>query len=413
MKKSIVIVGAGIVGISAAIWLQRDGHKVTIIDKEGPAAGASFGNAGVVASSSITPITMPGLIKTAPKMLFSPNEPLFLRWSYLFNVLPFLLKYLKHANTQSVERIADGLTQLLKDSPEQHRQLSAGTPAEKFLTIDDYLFGYESKSDYEKSSFLWKIRRDHGYKSKELDAEALGEYDSVLKGRFGYGLLCENHGQINDPGEYVKALADHFVEQGGEIFQQELVGFDIQNGNCVGIKTIDRTMVADRYILATGAWSSLWQDSLGVSIPLEAERGYHIEFVNPSITLRTPVMVAAGKFVIHSMVGRLRCAGVVEFGGLDAPAAKAPLNLLKKKMKELFPDLTYDSVNEWLGHRPATTDSLPIIGKSPNANNVFLGYGHHHVGLTGGPKTGRWLSQLATGQSIEEDLSIYAADRKA
>ena len=412
MKKSIVIIGAGIVGVSAAIWLQRDGHNVTIIDKTGPAGGASFGNAGIVASSSITPVTMPGLVKAAPKMLFSPNEPLFLRWSYLPKLFPFLFNYLKHANTQSVERIADGLTQLLKDSPSQHTELSAGTPAEKYLKIDDYLFGYEKKSDYEKSSFMWKVRRDRGYISQELDADALAEYDPALKRRFAYGLLCGDHGKVSDPGEYIKALAAHFVEQGGEILQQELAGFDIQNGSCLGIKTNKTTMVADEYIVATGAWSSHWQDTLGVTIPLEAERGYHIEFVNPSITLRTPVMVAAGKFVINSMNGRLRCAGVVEFGGLKAPAAQAPNELLKKQMKALFPDLTYDSINEWLGHRPATTDSLPIIGASPNASNVYLGYGHHHIGLTGGPKAGRWLSQLITGQHISDDLSLYAADRK-
>lgn len=417
MKKSIVVIGAGIVGLSAAIWLQRDGHKVTIVDKGGPAAGASFGNAGVLAPSSITPVTMPGLIKQAPKMLFSPNQPLFLLWLYLPKLIPFLAKYLKHANIKSVERIADGLTQLLQDSPDQHLALSKGTGAEKFITIENYLFAYDNKSDYENSTFLWKVRRDRGYKSTELDANALGEYDPALKGRFGYGLLCEHHGQISDPGEYVKALADHFIEQGGMLLQHELVSFDIQNGMCVGIETTNeaagnKTLVADAYILATGAGSSLWQVALGVSVPLETERGYHIEFVNPSITLRSPVMVAAGKFVLNSMNGRLRCAGVVEFGGLDAPAATAPIQLLKKQMKQLYPDLTYDKVNEWLGHRPATTDSLPVIGVSPNASNVYLGYGHHHIGLTGGPKTGRWLSLLATGQRTEEDLSIYAADRK-
>ena len=420
MAKSFIIIGAGIVGISAAIWLQRAGHIVTIIDKEGPAAGASQGNAGVLASGSLIPVTTPGLLKKAPKMLFSPKEPLFLRWRYLPKLIPFLFKYLKHANEKSVNRIADGLYLLLKDSPEQHIDLAKGTPAEAFLEKGDYLFAYENKSDFEADAFAWEIRKRKGIDFEELDADALAVYDSTLKGRFGYAIRCKHHGKISDPATYINALADYFVDNGGEIQQAELAGFNVENGHCTGIKTSDGMMTADSYMLTTGAWSSRWRDELGVTVPMESERGYHLEFVNPSINLRTPLMVASGKFVVHSMNGRMRCAGVVEFGGLEAPATVPPITLLHENIKRLFPDLSYDYVTEWLGHRPATADSLPVIGLSPKATNIYLGYGHHHIGLSGGPKTGRWLSILATNGHLDEksdgnladDLSIYAADRE-
>ena len=124
IPKNIIVIGAGIVGISTALWLQRDGHSVTLIDKEGPAAGASFGNAGVLASGSLVPVTVPGLLGKAPKMLFNPNQPLFLKWTYLPKLIPFLFKYLKHANANSVERISKGLSQLLHDAPDQHLALA-------------------------------------------------------------------------------------------------------------------------------------------------------------------------------------------------------------------------------------------------------------------------------------------------
>ncbi len=411
-QENILIIGAGIVGVSTALWLQRDGHHVTLIDKEGPAAGASFGNAGVLTSSSVVPITVPGLWRKAPKMLFSSDQPLFIRWRYLPKLLPFLWKYMKQATDTAVQPVSDGLTQLLHDAPDQHLALAKGTEAQKYVSTDDYIYAYADKAAFDVDAYGWNIRDQHNVKYQKLDANALAAYDPVLKGIFGYGIKCQNHGRITDPGAYVTALADHFKAKGGTILAKEVQDFDIEDGRCKGISTTSGTLKADKYILTTGAWSSAWEKVLGINVPMESERGYHIEFTNPSITLQSPVMVTSGKFVINSMNGRMRCAGVVEFGGLENPASSAPINLLKKQMATLFPQMTYDHVDEWMGHRPATADSLPIIGVSPKASNVFLGYGHQHVGLSAGPKTGRWLAKLATGAPINSDLSAYAANRK-
>jgi len=410
--QNILVVGAGIVGVSTAIWLQRAGHKVTLMDREGPSAGASYGNAGVIASGSLVPITVPGLLRKAPGMLFSSNQPLFLRWRYLPKLLPFLKDYLKHANAESVERISDGLATLLHDAPDQHLALAAGTLAEKYIDTMDYLFGYADKAAFDADHFGWGVRKSRGVEFEPLDAKALADYDPALKGRFNYGVRCKNHGRISDPGAYVTALADHFTDNGGTFLQGELKSFLIQNDHCLQIQTAEGPITADKFVISTGAWSSSWAEELGISVRMESERGYHIEFVNPSITLKSPLMVAGGKFVVNSMNGRLRCAGVIEFGGLSPDRSQAPIDLLKNQMAELFPDLEYDRIDEWMGHRPATADSLPIIGVSPKAKNIYLGYGHHHIGLTGGPKTGRWLASLITGTPINTDLTAYAADRK-
>ncbi len=412
MAEDIIVIGAGIIGVSAALWLQRDGHRVTLVDREGPAAGTSYGNGGILASGSIVPVTVPGLLRKAPGMLFSPNQPLFVKWSYLPRLAPFLRSYLKHATAASVDRISTALWDLLHDSPDQHMALAKGTPAEAYLTPADYLFGYKDREAFLADSFGWDVRRRRGSPFEEMDAQAMAAHDPVLTGRFGYGVRCPGHGQVTDPGAYVQALAAEFEVKGGRFVKAEVLGATLSDGECTGLETSAGPMRADRYVMTLGAWSGPLARKLGVTVPLESERGYHVEFVNPSITLKSTVMVASGKFVMNSMQGRLRCAGVVEFGGLDAPASAAPFALLRRQVADLFPELSYDRVDEWMGHRPATADSIPVIGVSPKARNVLLGYGHHHIGLTGGPKTGRWIARLVAGQPTNTDLAAYAPDRK-
>lgn len=409
--KKVAVIGAGIVGVSTAVWAQRAGLSVTLIDREGPAAGTSYGNAGVLAAASVVPVTTPGLLAKAPGMLLNPDKPLFLRWAYLPKLLPFLRRYLAHANAASVEAISKGLTDVLGDTADQHISLAAGTEAARFVTKGDYLFGYGARSAYDADAFAWDVRRRRGFEFEEMDAAALAEFDPTLKGRFGFAVRCPDHGVISDPGAYVRALHAHFVEAGGAAMTAEVRDIRIADGRAAGVVTDGGVVEADEIVLTLGAWSGPLARKLGVETPLESERGYHLEFVNPSFAPRTSVMVAAGKFVVTPMEGRLRAAGVVEFGGLDAPPSRAPFALLKRQMESLFPDLEYDRIDEWMGHRPATPDSLPVIGRAPKAANVWLGYGHQHVGLTGGPKTGRWLAQLVSGTTPNVDLAPFAPDR--
>ena len=160
-----------------------------------------------------------------------------------------------------------------------------------------------------------------------------------------------------------------------------------------------------------GSWSKPLARKLGLDIPLESERGYHLELVEPIRMPSAPVMIASGKFVATPMDGRLRLAGIVEFGGLDAPPSRAPFELLERNIRAAMPGLTWKDRREWMGHRPAPADSIPVIGEAPGVGGAFLGFGHHHVGLTGGPKTGRLLAQLVCGRAPNIDLAPYAPNR--
>ncbi len=411
MGEKIVVLGAGIVGVSTAIWLQRSGFRVTLIDREGPAAGTSYGNAGILAAAAVVPVTVPGLLKKAPGMLFNPDEPLFLRWSYLPRLLPFLISYLGNANHKDMDRIASGLADMMHDTADQHVALAKGTPAEKFLDTGDYLFVYDNEKSYKKDSLAWETRRKFGVEFEVLGGSELSDYQPAIAGKFGFGVRCLNHGQIRDPGEYTKALAEHFETNGGEILISDALDIRVENDQAVGVETADGAVDADHVVLTMGAWSGKLASKLGAKIPLESERGYHVEFVGADVSLSCPVMIVAKKFAMTSMNGRLRCAGIVEFGGLDAEPSRAPFELIKRNAKEIFPDLKYERVDEWMGHRPSTPDSLPLVGAFKNVSNVWAGFGHQHLGLTGAPKTGRWLAQLISGEKPNVDLSQYSPDR--
>lgn len=409
--KCIAVIGAGIVGVSTAIWLQRAGHNVTVIDREGPAGGTSYGNAGVLAAASVVPISVPGLWRKAPGMLLDPKSPLFVKWLYFPRLVPFLIKFLHAGSESEVRRIAKSLSLMLHDTAAQHLALAEGTGAEKFIETGDYVYGYDNKKAYEKDAFTWQIRRENDCHTEEMQPEQIAAYDPAMAGRFGFAVRCGDHGRISDPGAYVRTLAAHFEAQGGTVLKAEVTDIVLNGGKATGVRTSIGPIEADDIVVATGVWSGPLADKLGLKVPLESERGYHIEFVNPSIVPRSPVMVASGKYVLTPMDGRLRAAGIVEFGGLDAPPSRAPFELLREKTLELIPELRYDRIDEWMGHRPSTSDSLPLIGNSKNANNVWFGFGHQHVGLSGGPKTGRWLSQMISGQTPNADLAPMSPNR--
>lgn len=409
----IAIVGAGIVGVSTAIWLQRAGHQVTLIDKAGPGEGTSYGNGGVLASAAVVPVTGPGLIGKAPKMLFDPNQPLFLRWSYLPRLMPWLYRYLSHANAADTQRIAKAMTPIVGDSLADHQALATGTPAERFVVPSDYVFLYKDRAAFAGDSFGWGIRKENGFVWDELDRDAVKAYDPVYSDEIGFAIRLANHGRIIDPGAYVKALAAHAEANGAKVVTAAVEDIVRENGVAIGVRAGGATITADQVVVTTGVWSGPLAKKLGLTVPLESERGYHIELWNPTVMPRSPVMIASGKFVATPMEGRLRLAGIVEFGGLEAGPSHAPFALLKKKAQAAIPGLDWSDTKEWMGHRPAPADSIPVIGAVPGVRGVWTGFGHHHVGLTGGPKTGRLLSQMISGQTPNVDMSVYSPARYA
>jgi len=412
MSKRTIVVGAGIVGAATALWLQRGGHDVTLIDKGEPGMGTSYGNGCILASCSVAPVTAPGLTAKGPKLLLDPNFPLFVRWGYLPKLLPWLMKYMSHANDADTRRIAEGLTHIVGDSVEQHQALTRGTPAEKWIQTSDYNFAYADRAAFDADAYTWELRRKAGFVPELIEGGAVQEMEPILSKDIKLLANNKNHGYILNPANYVKDLVALLTEMGGTFVQAEVKDFDLSGGKISAVDTTQGRFECDQAVLATGVWSKPLMGKLGINVPIEAERGYHIVFRNPNQMPNSPMMLAAGKFVAAPMDQGLRCAGVVEFGGMTETPSRAPLALLRKKVKEFFPNLTASEEDEWLGFRPAPSDSLPLIGEV-GQSGVYAAFGHHHIGLTGGPKTGRMVADMILGRTTNIDMRPYEPGRFA
>ena len=409
--KTIIVIGAGIVGVSTAIWLQRSGFKVTIIDQKGPATGASHGNAGILAASSIIPVPNPSLIKKLPFYLLSKDSPFFFKMSYLPKMFPFLISYLSKSNLREVNKYAERMTPLIFDTVCQHKSLAKGTGAEKFISYQDYCFGYETEKNFLNDKKVWKLRQKHGLPFEVVNGNEFSNFDPFYKDLFDVIVKCKNHGKINDPGLYVKTLCDHFLSQGGELIISKVNDISSKNLNDAIVKIESDSLIANKIVVATGAWSKKILKKFKIKMPLESERGYHVEYVEPNFYPKVPMMLTSKKFVITPMDGRIRVAGLVEFAGLKALKRKPPLNLLKNKIKVLFPNLKCKEKIEWLGHRPALVDSLPMLGYLDKNKQILVAFGHQHLGLTAGAKTGRIVSDLIIGNDIKLKISNYRPNR--
>ncbi len=410
LTRHAVVIGAGIVGVSSAIWLRRAGLDVTLVDRAAPGTGTSHGNGGVLAACAMVPVTAPGLIHKAPGMLLNGDFPLFMRWSYMPRLLPWLMKYLRNANDADTRRIAQDLTPIVSDSVEQHKSLCTELGLGDWVSESDYCFAYRSRADFEKEAYTWELREAAGFTPELISGPELRSYEPNLGPEITCLAIMKNHGYIRSPGGYVQALAKAFEGMGGTIRMAEVKDVTMTDGAVTAVETTQGTIACDELVLATGVWSKPLMAKLGLNVPLEAERGYHIVFKDATDGPLHPMMVASGKFVATPMEQGLRCAGIVEFGGLDAGPSEAPLALLRRQARAAFPNLQATEEIEWLGHRPAPSDSLPLIGQI-GTSRVYTAFGHHHIGLTGGPKTGRLIAGLIAGQGINTDLAPYHPQR--
>ena len=409
MTKTALVIGAGITGVSTALWLRRAGIAVTLIDRvpPGDAAQTSYGNAGLLARAAITPIIDGHMLAQVPRMLLDPQSPLFLKWRYLPQLFPFLLPMLRACSSANSRRITEALLPLTEVSVDAHFALAHGSPAAAFLRRGDYAYYYRNEQAYRQDAPHNELLREMGFTVQTRDHAGMLAADPALGPRYGFAAIYPDHGWLSAPGDYVAALAAQFQAEGGK-FRRASVR---QLGN--GSVQLDdgETLTADKIVLSAGAWSGRLAAQLGLQSRLETERGYHLFLKGASHKPAHPFMVSDAKFVVTPMRDGLRCAGIVEFGGLDLPPSRAPLALLKRRIRQVYPDLTWESAEEWMGFRPTTPDSLPHLGPIPGAPNVIAAFGSQHIGITIGPRLGRLAADLVLGQRSNLDLTPYRCDR--
>lgn len=411
-RRQVTIIGAGIIGISTAIQLQRAGCEVTVVDRVPPGESCSRGNAGILATYGVVPLSTPGFIRKVPGMLTDPLGPLVMRWRYVPSMVPWMMRFLRSSRPAEVERIAAALALLAQTTVEEHQALVAGTGAESLAVSSPLLCVYPDEAAYESDSYVWSLRRRHGTRTHILRGDAVREFEPTVADRFRFGVVMENCGYSPDPLALVKVLATHFVRLGGRILQREVRDIHVGITGPDALVTDAGDLPVGDLVVCAGAWSGRLSRKLGSPVPLQAERGYHVTLQHHTGKApKVPVMSPAQKIIATPMQSGLRAAGLVEFGGLTAAPDYRRARTLLKHINVLFPAVQAQTHTEWMGHRPSLPDSLPVIDRSPHFANVFYAFGHQHIGLTCGPKTGRLLADLVLGRKPEVDLSPFQITR--
>ncbi len=401
-----MVVGAGIVGVASALWLARKGYRATIVDRLPAGQGASFGNAGVLAASSVSPVTAPGLISSALRHLHDPDYPLFVIWKKLPGLAPWLTRFLLHANDSDARRTAKGLALLITDSVSQHQDLARGTRAERWLVGSDYIYAYNSRRDFENDFYTWSLRDMVGFRPQIACGDEVAEIVPGLASHIRFLAALPEHGFVLNPGRYVSDLARTFEEMGGSLVRASVQGLVLENDRIAAVATDNGRLECTHAVIAAGAWSSSVLADLDISVPMDTLRGYHVLFREPSQMPPAPVLVSAGKFVMTPMSEGLRCAGIIEIGGLTAGPSRKPLELIRRQTVRAYPQLRWEETEEWLGHRPAPCDSLPFVGEI-RSTRVFAAFGHQMIGLTSGPKTGRIVADAVAGNPSIVPLDAF------
>ena len=409
-KKRVIVVGAGIVGVSAALHLRRRGFPVVLVDRGGPGEATSSGNAGVISPSALVPVQYPGMLRQAPSLLRDPDGPLFLDLRFVLRHAGWFAAYLRCGKSAEVRRIADGLSALTRGALEEHLELVRNTPAARWVRAGDYLYIYPDRAGFEADAFSFQIRAERGIDWRETDADELRELEPDLSPDFRFAVRLPGHGIALNPMRMVKDLADAFAAQGGGVVRAEVRRIDPERRT---LETSSAPMPYDALVVAAGARSAGLARQVGARAPLIGERGYHVFFRSPGIRHNHALKVSAGKFVATPMDGGTRVAGIVEFKRPDAPPDPRVVARLRRHAHRLFPAARLDDAEEWVGCRPALPDSLPVIGPVPGRPEVFLAFGHHHIGLTTGPKTGKLIAQLVAGESPDINLAPFDPGRFA
>jgi D-amino-acid dehydrogenase len=416
MKSSprTTIIGAGIVGVSAAAFLQRLGHRVTIIDRLPPGEGCSFGNAGGVAFAEVVPTVHPRILLKIPGWLLDPTGPLTIRWSYLPRALPWFLAAGRNALPDRMKRITAARADLGLRVVADFETLLDQAGTRELLRYEDTLRLYDTEVQYAAEEGERRLKREHGYETRRLSPAEVAEIEPAVARDIACGAFHGGWYFVRNPQRVVTSIASCVARNGGEIITDEVVRVEATDGRARDIVLgSGRRMPVERLVICAGAYSGLLARALGERVLLEAERGYHMTIPDPGVELGRSLTWAGRHGAITPMEMGLRIAGTDEFAGLEAAPNWRRSDILYAMAKRCLPGLRAPDGREtrWMGRRPGTPDSLPVISRASRLENVYYGFGHGHMGLTWGPTTGRLLSELMSGSRSNIDLTPFRVDR--
>lgn len=407
----LIVVGAGVIGLSVALAAQARGMSVTVVDRTGPASGASAGNAGAFAFSDILPLASPGILRKAPGWLLDPLGPLSIPLAYALRITPWMYRFWRASAPARVAQSTQAQTALMDLSKAALTPFLDLSGTTGMLRRAGNLQVYEGKAEFTASLPGWQARTDHGIAFDHLSAAEMAGLQPGLAARFTHGTFTPEWYSIADPRLYTLALADRFCAKGGSLQVAEVAGLDpSDNGVTVRLKT-GTSLTAGKVVLAAGAFSHLLARGVGDKIPLETERGYNTTLPTSAFDLRMQVTFGGHGFVASLLSTGVRIGGAVELGGLNLAPNFKRADAMLRRAQAFLPGLNLEGGVQWMGFRPSLPDSLPAIGPSRLSPRVIHAFGHGHLGLTQSAGTARLVADLLTGVSSAIDLTPFSPQR--
>ncbi len=411
-QNHVTVIGAGIVGVCCALYLQRAGFRVTILDERPPAEGCSFGNAGILSPSACVPIAEPGMLWKVPRYLADPLGPLAIRPGYFLQALPWFLRFLREGRPARIRRNSRAMAALYAGCFDAYAPLLKEAGAEDLIRRSGALLVSKEKGKGEVGGELANaLRAAAGIKAEPLGRDELRQLDPALSPEFKGGILFPDIGHSVNSFRLARTLAERVVRNGGTILRLRVTGFAFGANGPSALRTAEGEVPIGALVIAAGAWSRVLAAQLGTELPLEAERGYHVMLPDPGVAPRLPVSYSGRGFYATPMENGLRFAGTAEFAGIDAPPDDRRAKALLRLGKDMYPALNTAGVTEWMGCRPSFPDSLPVIDRSPHFPAVHFAFGHSHWGLMGAAVTGKLIAGLVAGKPSSIDLAPYRATR--
>ncbi|WP_422378195.1 NAD(P)/FAD-dependent oxidoreductase [Roseibium sp.] len=410
-KGRVHVIGAGIVGLATAASLIQRGYEVTILDREGVAAGTSQGNAAAIAWTDVAPLASPGLWKQALKWLADPLGPLTVRPAYALQILPWMVRFLAASRPEKVARSTEALAALNGAALPAWENLWRVSGTHNQVRRDGCLELFDTRASLEKARRGWAEQRDYGIEIEEAGPGRLRDLEPDLSDRVIGGAFVPGWVQMDEPKQLCLSIADWLRGQGVTIYIGEVMQLEPSETGCAVSLKDGKRFKAEHLVIACGAWSKHLAAQLGDRIPLDTERGYNITVAEPGISVKRMIMLPGHGFVLTPLSIGLRVGGAVEFGGLKLPPNWRRVDAMIAKARLFFPKLKTEGGERWMGFRPSIPDSLPVISPASGHGRVYYAFGHAHHGLTESAVTGEMIAAMIGGEKPLVDPAPFRADR--
>ena len=411
-KADVVVLGAGMVGVSAALHLQQRGRDVILVDKHDRAGEeTSYGNAGLIERASVFPYMFPREAGSILRYALNRAPDVRYQLSDLPAFLPWLVRYFLASSPERALHSAMSALPLIRRSLAEHEDLVAQAGVPQLLRKIGWIKLFRSDVSFARALEAKARAKEYGVEGDTLDAGGIAAHEPHLGGDFAGGIYWPAPGFVPDPGGLAKAYAALFARKGGRFLVGDARTLE-QRGNGWRVAGADGAIAAREIVVALGPWSDQVFRPLGYSIPLAVKRGYHIHLTpRGNAVLNHPVLDSDSGFLLAPMNQGIRLTTGVEFARRDAPPSPIQIDRALPKARALFPLGEAVEAKPWMGARPCLPDMLPVIGKAPRHNGLWFDFGHQHHGLTLGPATGRLLAEMMTGETPFADPKPYAAER--